>query len=59
MIIAICDCCNKQVEENKLRRVAVENEHGMVSIFDIGVCCLDKTFVIPPTARIVPKGIVR
>ncbi len=56
MIILICDCCNTQVKQGEVKTVSVPAEHGMVYVFDVGPCCLDKPFRVPPSARIVRRG---
>ena len=54
MIIRVCDCCNQQAPS--LQSVAVGAEHGMLLVFDIGPCCIDKPFAVPPSARRMARG---
>lgn len=52
MILVICDVCNTQVQSRlgeTLTLVVGER------VFDIGPCCLDKPFRVPPSARPYPR----
>lgn len=48
MIIVICDVCNSQVLTDGGKTVTLVCHE---KVFDVGPCCLDKPFRVPPTAR--------
>lgn len=58
MVVVICDGCNQQVVSGQHWSVGVGADHGMVRVFDIGPCCIDKPFRVPPSARVLPRGVV-
>lgn len=52
MIIVICDVCNSQVLHDISKTITLVCQD---KVFDVGSCCLDKPFRIPPSARPKPR----
>lgn len=51
MIFLVCDCCGQPAHQ--VHTTLVQAEHGMMYVFEVGECCIDKPFKVPGAARLV------